>query len=165
HLSLLLLPSYSAADPRYLHSFPTRRSSDLVDTPGLGPVAGKLGEFMARTAARALEDVDLVCAVVDATERTDPDSRLFETLRVNRSEEHTSELQSRVDLVCRLLLEKKKQGDTLVVNPVEPCGAGVLTRTRNAGKRTTYSRMRASSLEGMTQVRPTPTYRSRLSHT
>src|SRR5438105_11275345 len=28
---------------------------------------------------------------------------------VFRSEEHTSELQSRVDLVCRLLLEKKKQ--------------------------------------------------------
>src|SRR5438874_4717164 len=27
----------------------------------------------------------------------------------NRSEEHTSELQSRRDLVCRLLLEKKKQ--------------------------------------------------------
>src|SRR5699024_11422523 len=26
----------------------------------------------------------------------------------NRSEEHTSELQSRFDLVCRLLLEKKK---------------------------------------------------------
>src|SRR5207247_2810865 len=29
--------------------------------------------------------------------------------RAARSEEHTSELQSRVDLVCRLLLEKKKQ--------------------------------------------------------
>src|SRR5215469_17456550 len=28
----------------------------------------------------------------------------------NRSEEHTSELQSRRDLVCRLLLEKKKKG-------------------------------------------------------
>src|SRR5438105_6193900 len=28
-----------------------------------------------------------------------------------RSEEHTSELQSRVDLVCRLLLEKKKNHD------------------------------------------------------
>src|SRR3954469_11188835 len=28
---------------------------------------------------------------------------------VNRSEEHTSELQSRRDLVCRLLLEKKKK--------------------------------------------------------
>src|SRR2546421_8394507 len=30
-------------------------------------------------------------------------------LRVIRSEEHTSELQSRSDLVCRLLLEKKKK--------------------------------------------------------
>src|SRR5207247_11118538 len=29
-------------------------------------------------------------------------------LSSSRSEEHTSELQSRVDLVCRLLLEKKK---------------------------------------------------------
>src|SRR5207247_5634456 len=29
-------------------------------------------------------------------------------LSAARSEEHTSELQSRVDLVCRLLLEKKK---------------------------------------------------------
>src|SRR5437868_10815794 len=28
-----------------------------------------------------------------------------------RSEEHTSELQSRFDLVCRLLLEKKKKRD------------------------------------------------------
>src|SRR2546421_7146666 len=28
---------------------------------------------------------------------------------VQRSEEHTSELQSRSDLVCRLLLEKKKK--------------------------------------------------------
>src|SRR2546422_2900598 len=28
---------------------------------------------------------------------------------VNRSEEHTSELQSRLHLVCRLLLEKKKK--------------------------------------------------------
>src|SRR5438105_11874195 len=31
------------------------------------------------------------------------------TALVARSEEHTSELQSRVDLVCRLLLEKKKK--------------------------------------------------------
>src|SRR5438067_4694426 len=29
--------------------------------------------------------------------------------RLERSEEHTSELQSRFDLVCRLLLEKKKK--------------------------------------------------------
>src|SRR5438105_15922984 len=35
-----------------------------------------------------------------------------------RSEEHTSELQSRVDLVCRLLLEKKKKKQTLQMNVV-----------------------------------------------
>src|SRR2546428_7188386 len=33
---------------------------------------------------------------------------LLALLRPSRSEEHTSELQSRSDLVCRLLLEKKK---------------------------------------------------------
>src|SRR5207249_9831476 len=31
---------------------------------------------------------------------------------IDRSEEHTSELQSRFDLVCRLLLEKKKKNNT-----------------------------------------------------
>src|SRR5438034_3259211 len=34
--------------------------------------------------------------------------RSTENLRADRSEEHTSELQSHSDLVCRLLLEKKK---------------------------------------------------------
>src|SRR6266704_7177559 len=33
-----------------------------------------------------------------------------------RSEEHTSELQSRFDLVCRLLLEKKKQNNNFIQN-------------------------------------------------
>src|SRR6266513_5335247 len=33
----------------------------------------------------------------------------WRTRRCYRSEEHTSELQSRFDLVCRLLLEKKKK--------------------------------------------------------
>src|SRR2546421_7020865 len=36
-------------------------------------------------------------------------------LTAGRSEEHTSELQSRSDLVCRLLLEKKKE------SPISPC--------------------------------------------
>src|SRR5438034_8853420 len=35
------------------------------------------------------------------------------THRNHRSEEHTSELQSHSDLVCRLLLEKKKKKKTL----------------------------------------------------
>src|SRR2546421_795374 len=38
--------------------------------------------------------------------------------KLNRSEEHTSELQSRSDLVCRLLLEKKKnKADKLFTDP------------------------------------------------
>src|SRR2546421_3349136 len=40
--------------------------------------------------------------------------------RANRSEEHTSELQSRSDLVCRLLLEKKKKKHARAV-PDSPC--------------------------------------------
>src|SRR5690349_22497753 len=36
--------------------------------------------------------------------------------RVPRSEEHTSELQSRRDLVCRLLLEKKKTKQTHILS-------------------------------------------------
>src|SRR5438105_6748608 len=35
----------------------------------------------------------------------------------DRSEEHTSELQSRVDLVCRLLLEKKKNTPRVQQHP------------------------------------------------
>src|SRR3982750_4969577 len=40
--------------------------------------------------------------------------------RTARSEEHTSELQSRSDLVCRLLLEKKKQKTTTKVYSDHP---------------------------------------------
>src|SRR5438105_12551833 len=42
------------------------------------------------------------------TERDDYEDFHFR-IEAKRSEEHTSELQSRVDLVCRLLLEKKKE--------------------------------------------------------
>ena len=37
------------------------------------------------------------------------DERVFEAMLMARSEEHTSELQSPCNLVCRLLLEKKKK--------------------------------------------------------
>src|SRR2546421_6772022 len=40
-----------------------------------------------------------------------------------RSEEHTSELQSRSDLVCRLLLEKKKRRHPSLVRPRRPAHA------------------------------------------
>src|SRR3989475_4238915 len=38
-------------------------------------------------------------------------SRVRATREASRSEEHTSELQSQSNLVCRLLLEKKKNND------------------------------------------------------
>src|SRR5437868_13145086 len=44
----------------------------------------------------------------NALRQTFDDCRLADARLADRSEEHTSELQSRFDLVCRLLLEKKK---------------------------------------------------------
>src|SRR2546428_6306549 len=41
----------------------------------------------------------------------------FATVQMPRSEEHTSELQSRSDLVCRLLLEKKKHISHVLLAP------------------------------------------------
>ena len=43
----------------------------FVDTPGLVTMGTKLGRLMQEAADRALEDVDLVCLVVEATERPD----------------------------------------------------------------------------------------------
>src|SRR2546430_8197899 len=45
------------------------------------------------------------------------------SLSTSRSEEHTSELQSQSNLVCRLLLEKKKKKliRALVYQPMTPC--------------------------------------------
>src|SRR2546430_17029717 len=44
--------------------------------------------------------------------RPDPGAGVERRLRARRSEEHTSELQSQSNLVCRLLLEKKKNKPT-----------------------------------------------------
>src|SRR5438105_10390059 len=52
------------------------------------------------------------------------------TAKPTRSEEHTSELQSRVDLVCRLLLEKKKTNIASTVRALlvgHPLTAGGMT--------------------------------------
>src|SRR2546422_6887296 len=45
-----------------------------------------------------------------------------DTTRSHRSEEHTSELQSRLHLVCRLLLEKKKTSGC--ANPTDHSSCG-----------------------------------------
>src|SRR2546422_4603039 len=50
----------------------------------------------------------LTLGVADVRPVADNDLVAVRPYRPNRSEEHTSELQSRLHLVCRLLLEKKK---------------------------------------------------------
>src|SRR5205814_9453994 len=87
---LLFLQSLRAHP--HLHSFPTRRSSDLARSCSRWPTSrrstpGGSRPVTSRTATRA----------------TPPPGRCGR----RRSEEHTSELQSLRHLVCRLLLEKK----------------------------------------------------------
>jgi GTP-binding protein Era len=53
----------------------------FVDTPGLHPAAGPLGQLMQRTVERSLEDVDLVCWVADVTARSDGRGDGIERLR------------------------------------------------------------------------------------
>src|SRR5437762_9967150 len=69
---------------RDLHSFPTRRSSDLM---------------------RSICGSSLIAGNSSSTVRSSERRRSMR--RFVRSEEHTSELQSPMYLVCRLLLEKK----------------------------------------------------------
>src|SRR5947209_14302846 len=84
--------------------FPTRRSSDLLRRSVSRSGSTCDGNPSARISA-------------SRRERTVgyemPSSRLDALIHaLGRSEEHTSELQSRQYLVCRLLLEKKKKGST-----------------------------------------------------
>src|SRR5206468_6199306 len=86
---------------RDLHAFPTRRSSDL-DERGrqVAVLAPVVLTHVHRIEAQCVGPCALVqCCGVQLTSRS---------TELRRSEEHTSELQSRSDLVCRLLLEKKK---------------------------------------------------------
>src|SRR5690625_6720386 len=60
-----------------------------------------------RTAVDLLQNIDLLRAPEASNADLDPYVRPQGGMQI-RSEEHTSELQSRGHLVCRLLLEKKK---------------------------------------------------------
>src|SRR5207302_9634263 len=95
-------------DNRSLHPFPTRRSSDLdgvdrdVPPPHLTRQRpGHPHEAGLRRGVGGLSGVP-----PETSYRSDVHDATPPGLR---SEEHTSELQSRENLVCRLLLEKKEQ--------------------------------------------------------
>src|SRR5438445_6427187 len=90
---------------RSLHSFPTRRSSDLRRAPDKRVAPDKLDNFVAGGIGNGhgLEETLLKEGEEEAS--------------MPRSEEHTSELQSRQYLVCRLLLEKKKPTKSTITPP------------------------------------------------
>src|SRR5207247_11005031 len=89
--------------PHSLPSFPTRRSSDL--SIGASPVdpATTIPRSPCARCARTL------CSNPWRSSSPVAPNGVVTGAKIPRSEEHTSELQSRVDLVCRLLLEKKKE--------------------------------------------------------
>src|SRR2546430_11489658 len=82
--------------------FPTRRSSDLVNEPTAAALAYGLDKLQGRS---KIAVYDLGGGTFDIS-ILELNKGVFEVLA--RSEEHTSELQSQSNLVCRLLLEKKK---------------------------------------------------------
>src|SRR5207247_8016893 len=104
--------SHHSSDLSRAHPFPTRRSSDLfypvgryhywavgenllysspdVDAPGAVKMWMESPEHRANILRKSWREVGLSAVHSNSAPR---------------SEEHTSELQSRVDLVCRLLLE------------------------------------------------------------
>src|SRR5437879_8618815 len=84
--------------PRDLHSFPTRRSSDLQ-------LRSQAMAYLAR--CRAF----VSCSRETASGLRAGSGGSGVAPLNKRSEEHTSELQSPMYLVCRLLLEKKKKKD------------------------------------------------------
>src|SRR5690606_40610562 len=100
HLFLLMLPR----PPRStLFPYTTLFRSDLL----MRTLAPKLSERW-KVAVVVENKVGAGSAIGnDFVAKANPDGHTL--LVVTRSEEHTSELQSRENLVCRLLLEKKKQ--------------------------------------------------------
>src|SRR5699024_12130048 len=98
-----------APPARALDSFPTRRSSDLAcqrltrsDAEGADRHGDSQFEVVPRSCESHAGRFRIVQAYALCHEQAE------EEHEHERSEEHTSELQSRFDLVCRLLLEKKK---------------------------------------------------------
>src|SRR5699024_12079633 len=92
---------YCDMDIRDLHSFPTRRSSDLENLPSTFNISSSTSSIESDSPIReCIIGSSENCSTVGGVGIRDCVSN-------GRSEEHTSELQSRFDIVCRLLLEKK----------------------------------------------------------
>src|SRR5207248_11171279 len=106
--SVTLHPSFFDGHATYpdFHSFPTRRSSDLARRARYA-ARRPLREGVERWSLRPPLTAARRWPCGDGEDRTGGRRRSSRAAPA-RSEEHTSELQSPYDLVCRLLLEKKK---------------------------------------------------------
>src|SRR5438067_9216575 len=72
-----------------------------------------------RSGIKPLQGVDPIRGIgqgLAVTVAVGPPGEMVGGVLRGRSEEHTSELQSRFDLVCRLLLEKKKNYQNCTIN-------------------------------------------------
>src|SRR5205085_10785387 len=99
----------SHCDHHALHSFPTRRSSDLrTDRFGWWETPMWTDVVTPNQVKRAVRLAGDRSGEVQLAEHEIIDVLLRTRRTIERSEEHTSELQSQSNLVCRLLLEKKK---------------------------------------------------------
>src|SRR5439155_25321465 len=104
--TFLLLFSYIDTT-QHIYSFPTRRSSDLVDEEQRFGVAHKerLKEMRKNVDALALSATPIPRTLHMSLESAWRRAQAHRhSCAFPRSEEHTSELQSRGHLVCRLLL-------------------------------------------------------------
>src|SRR5437762_10469721 len=102
HLDYIFSSHHAA--PRHLHSFPTRRSSDLAKMNAAREANGQAPYSVAY-------DLSSVARQHSAAMASQQSLYHNPSLTSQRSEEHTSELQSPMYLVCRLLLEKKKMNN------------------------------------------------------
>src|SRR5206468_6306631 len=103
---------FTLAPPPLLPLFPTRRSSDLRWRARQLQRSLRQAELQrecerAERAARSVLLRSTAAGPAAAARRADADRPRRGDCDARRSEEHTSELQSRSELVCRLMLEKK----------------------------------------------------------
>src|SRR5438034_7763395 len=94
----------SLAEPRLPDATERERAATTFDLN----VVVTAGAGTGKTTLLVNRLVHLLMREPDPSEITQIVALTFTNKAANRSEEHTSELQSHSDLVCRLLLEKKK---------------------------------------------------------
>src|SRR5690242_21223783 len=92
------------------------REVQLIDKDGSNKGVTEINAALAMAQEAGLDLVEIapnsvppVCKILDFGKYKYQAQKKAAEARKKRSEEHTSELQSHVNLVCRLLLEKKKK--------------------------------------------------------